>query len=866
MALTALGYSAVPPIRQVATFAAIGSTAVAAVLVGVVLHRPRRGSPWYLIAAGLALFVLGDAISGGQAGAAPQPPTGGDLLSIAAYLLLAAGLLMLFRRRNPHPDREGTIDTIILTVAAGYLSWVYLIGPSAEDGVFRLATRVNSAAHPLMDLLVLAAAVRLGIGGGKRGPAFRLLLLSIAALLATDAVHAFHMLHGGVAHGGLLDQGWIAFFGAAGAAALHPSMRTVEDPAADHEPRLSHRRLVLLTMIAVAVPIIGALQISRHEQIETPIRLVASLTLFLLCVVRLTNDLHRREARFRSLVQNSSDVVAVLNPDGAVRYLSTSIRRIFGYDPEALVGSRLTEWLIHPDDAPRVMAALEAILRGDRSGSEPFETRWRRADGTWLHMESVLTDLSRDPSVGGVIMNSRDVSERRGFERELQHRAFHDSLTGLANRELFRDRVEHTIAGLSRHPRPLAVLFVDLDDFKTVNDSLGHAAGDRLLIEVAERLKLCARTADTVARLGGDEFALLLDDCELGRGIEVAERILAALEERVFLDGKEVFFQGSVGIAPFELPGSGAPGVSDAVSPWQAEELLRQADVAMYIAKSSGKGRHEVFQPEMHRDVVRRLELKADLQRAIEGGEFFLDFQPIRFLDSGRLSGVEALVRWHHPVKGLLQPLDFIPLAEETGLVVPIGRWVLMESCHVGTRLHEAHPSDPPLRMSVNLSARQLQHASLIDDVRDALVMSRFPPTSLVLEITESVMMQNVELAVQRLHELKRLGVRFALDDFGTGYSSLNYLRQFPVDILKIDKSFIEGIATGGEQSVLTAAIIHLAGSLNLTSVAEGIEDPTQLARLLDMHCDQGQGFFLGEPLDEAALRIALGDGLPASR
>jgi diguanylate cyclase (GGDEF)-like protein/PAS domain S-box-containing protein len=865
-AVAALGLSSVPALRRPSTFSVICLAAAAAIVAGVAVHGPRHRAPWFLFAAGVTFLALANmATPGGIAGPPAEPFSLGVVLSLAVAPTIALGLVLLFRSRNSRRDREASIDTLIVTVAAGYLSWVYLMAPVLHDPALGVAAKLSAVAHPVLDLVVLGVTVRLALGGGKRGTAFSLLLLSMSALVVTDTALQYLRLNGGVGSGVLLYESWIVFATALGAAALHPAMRAVDEPSPDRASRLSRRRLLLMTLIAVASPIIGAVHTVGHDEFETPVRLAASLTLFLLCMVRLTNDLHRREARFRSLVQNSSDVVTVLDGDGTVRYLSDSIGRIFGHDPDSLVGSRLTDWLVHPDDGPRVMAAMDRLARQDRSGSDPFETRWRCEDGSWLHMESVLTDLSHDPSVGGIVMNSRDVSERQGFQRELQHWAFHDSLTGLANRALFRDRVEHTLAGLARHPRPLAVLFLDLDDFKVVNDSLGHAAGDRMLIEVAGRLKLCVRTADTVARLGGDEFALLLDDCELTRAIEVADRIISTLEERFSLGGKEVFIEGSIGIAPFGAAPGGAPSVSDVAAPWQAEDLMSQADVAMYMAKSTGTGAYQVFRPDMHRDVVRRMELKADLQGAIEHGEFVLEYQPIMELDSARATGFEALVRWRHPTKGLIPPLDFIPLAEETGLVIPIGRWVLREALTVGRRLQDEYPSDPPLRMSVNLSARQLQHPALIDDVREALSDSWFPATSLILEITESVMMQNVELAVQRLHALKGLGVRLALDDFGTGYSSLNYLRQFPVDILKIDKSFIDGIATEEDQSVLTAAIIHLARAMDLTPVAEGIEDVAQLERLRELNCELGQGFYLGRPLDEDGVRAALRDGLPVS-
>jgi diguanylate cyclase (GGDEF)-like protein len=446
-----------------------------------------------------------------------------------------------------------------------------------------------------------------------------------------------------------------------------------------------------------------------------------------------------------------------------------------------------------------------------------------------------------DENVRGIVLNTRDVSERKAFEEQLQHQAFHDAVTGLANRALFKDRVEHMIERQARDNLPVSILFMDLDDFKTINDSLGHAAGDRMLAEVGERLKNSLRQADTAARLGGDEFAILLEDG--GDGVdaaEVAARILASLEGPFHLEGKEVFARASIGIATADARTGGPEG---------AEELLRNADVAMYMAKEAGKGRYQVFEPAMHDTALQRLELKADLQRAVDNDEFVLHYQPVIELSTGRIEGLEALVRWQHPTRGLIAPLDFIPLAEETGLIVPLGRWVLQEACTQARRLLERYLMDPPLQMAVNLSARQLQRPEVVGEIAETLMQTQLHPGSLVLEITESVMMQDMDLSIQRLAELKELGVQLAVDDFGTGYSSLNYIRRFPVDILKVDKSFVDGVNEGGEESALTAAIIELAGILRLRPVAEGIERADQLEKLLALRCDLGQGFYFAKPL-----------------
>ncbi len=557
-----------------------------------------------------------------------------------------------------------------------------------------------------------------------------------------------------------------------------------------------------------------------------------------------TEELLRRqsEARFSSLVQNSTDVVMVVEADSTIRYMSPSVERVLGHSAAELEGSRLIA-LIHPEDKAQVLQFLTSGARREGDG-HPALTEWRmrHRDDFWLNVETLRTNLLHDENVKGIVLNTRDVSERKAFEEQLAHQAFHDSVTGLANRALFKDRVEHALERQGRDGEPVAVLFMDLDDFKTINDSLGHAAGDRLLGEVGDRIKATLRQADTAARLGGDEFAILLEgDGDGVDAAEVAARILTSLDGPFHLEGKEVFVRASIGIASAD---------TDRISgPEGAEELLRNADVAMYMAKESGKGRYQVFEPAMHDTALKRLELKADLQRAVDNNEFVLHYQPIIELESGGIEGLEALLRWNHPTRGTVPPLDFIPLAEETGLIVPIGQWVLQEACQQAKQLQQRFPADPPLHMAVNLSARQLQRPEIVGEVAEILMQTQIDPSSLVIEITESVMMEDMELSIQRLAELKELGIKLAVDDFGTGYSSLNYIRRFPVDILKVDKSFVDGVNEGGEESALTAAIIELAGILKLRPVAEGIERADQLEKLLDLKCALGQGFYFAKPL-----------------
>jgi diguanylate cyclase len=429
-----------------------------------------------------------------------------------------------------------------------------------------------------------------------------------------------------------------------------------------------------------------------------------------------------------------------------------------------------------------------------------------------------------------------------------EEQAFRDSLTSLPNRALFQDRVSHALARAERRPGILAVLFIDLDGFKDVNDSLGHAAGDHLLCSVAERLRGCVRSADTAARLGGDEFAILLEDVTSEDvALRAAQRVLDALAVPFMVGGRETTVGASIGVA--------LNSRADTV-----DVLLRNADVAMYKVKESGRGRYELFAAAMHTAVVDRVELGRQLVHAAENGEFVLYYQPLISLDTGRITGLEALIRWQHPTRGLLAPGEFIELAEETGAIVPIGNWVIDTACRQVSKWKKSLAGDP-FTISVNLSPVQVFQVDIVDIVRDALTRSGLDPCDLVLELTERVMLKDTELAASRLIELKALGVKLAIDDFGTGFSSLNYLRQLPVDILKIDKSFIDGIVDEAADSTLTAGIINLARTLGLHTVAEGVERPEQVPELRRLGCHIAQGYLMARPQPASQLDAAIASG-----
>ncbi len=548
-------------------------------------------------------------------------------------------------------------------------------------------------------------------------------------------------------------------------------------------------------------------------------------------------DGEQRERRFQTLLQNSSDLVLVVGAGGAIRYATPVLDTMLG---RALHpgGSMWLNEIVREDDRPAVTAALsQACAKIGESVAEHWLAV--HSNGSLVPVEGHFLNLSDDPSVRGIVLTIRDVGERKQLEERLHRRAFYDSLTELPNRELFEDRVAHAIGGALRENRPIAVLFVDLDDFKTVNDSLGHAAGDDLLRQTAARLHDCTRSSDTAARLGGDEFAVLVESIRERADVDaVATRIHSALDEPFSIQGEEIFVHASIGIA------SNADGTGCA-------ELLRNADMAMYAAKAAGKGRSELFRPTMHLAARKRLQLKGDLRRAVEAGELHVRYQPLVDLDDQRILGAEALVRWSHPELGDIPPVDFIPLAEETGLIVPLGRQVLDAACRQARGWQDQLPEGESLYVSVNLSVRQFRPAGQIArHVREATAAAGLDPSCLMLEVTESVLMDDREGITRELVELRALGARIAIDDFGTGYSALSYLSQFPIDTVKMDRSFVNDLARGKGDAALVRSVVELGQALDMEIIAEGIEHRGQLDSLHDLHCTVGQGFYFARPLE----------------
>jgi diguanylate cyclase (GGDEF)-like protein/PAS domain S-box-containing protein len=541
-------------------------------------------------------------------------------------------------------------------------------------------------------------------------------------------------------------------------------------------------------------------------------------------------------AEFEAMVENSSDLFFLTDTGNQMRYCSPSAARFFGMTAQEVCDASF-EQLIHDDDLVKAIDAFDTARTFGAAG--PLDLKVRHHDGGWRTVEVMANELVLASSGQAVAWHTRDVTDRRALEEQLTRQAFGDPLTGLANRALFRDRLGHALSRLSRSTRSIAIVMLDLDGFKAINDSMGHDAGDEALKEIAARISGAARPGDTVGRLGGDEFIILLEELDDATfADEVADRVLELVRQPLLIENVNLRVSASIGIV-----------VSDAYET-TPEALMRDVDIAMYRAKADGRDRRVTFEPDMHARATKQLRISQDLAHALDRGELALYYQAIVDLESGTPQGVEALIRWHHRDLGLVAPSDFISIAEQNGLILPIGRWVLEQACAQAVAWHSESPEERKLTMSVNVSGRQLNHDSLVPDVRRVLADSGLEPEYLTLEVTESVVMSDIDMVIKRLKELKELGISIAIDDFGTGYSSLAYLRQLPVDILKIDKAFIDAAASGdpGGDAILRA-IVHLGDGLHLKTIAEGVEDARQALHIKELGCQSAQGFLFSRPM-----------------
>ncbi len=854
--------------------AALISTAIAA---ATARHSARGAlrSAWIALAVAQGLYFIGTAI-GVTSWLQDRDPFPGpaDIFYCAFFPALAAAALAFIRAYAVRVAWvQLALDATIFVVGFGAFFWFLVIRPVAAGPGVDLLKQALSVAYLGFDcVLLLMLGVLLitstGAAGGRRVPA--LLLSGFAATFLADIIWSLGKVRGYYLPGGFQDVLYLSCYVPL-AAAGREQMRALSAPVRTSSSRADAvaRSLPYAAMLAAFLVLVylARRDIAGPATVMTMIVFALAL-LFMVrqsvawrgtALVRERQAARLVEDRYASLIANAADVIMIVAADGTLRFASPAAERTLGLKPELILGQSLME-LWSGEDAEKLRMFLAEVAATAAGTVGPVELRLERGSRRCV-LESVGSNLTADPAVQGLALNFRDISERKALEEQLRQLAFHDPLTLLANRNLFRDRVQHALTLAHRAGGCVAVMFLDLDNFKNINDSLGHDAGDRLLQAVAQRIAKTTRSSDTVARLGGDEFAVLVEGVGSQQAVaRLADALIDTLNLPFTLDGIEVRVTASIGVALSSAEGS-------------AEALLSNADIAMYHAKAAGKNRHVSFQPQMQDMLQERLRLEADIGRALAQEEFFLEYQPIVDLGTRSLLGVEALVRWRHPEAGVLMPARFIHVLEECGQIGKLGRWVLRSACRDFCTWRSTVAAGAGLRLAVNISGRHLQHGELVQDVAQALQESGLEPHNLVIELTESTTMYNTDANLERFHRVKALGVRLAIDDFGTGYSSLSYLHRFPIDILKIDRSFVSRLTNSDNGPELARAVITLGETLGLETVAEGIELEPQVAALLGLGCIAGQGFLFAAagPLERLShcsfvtRRNALRSG-PASR
>lgn len=825
------------------------------------IHTP-VGRGWLLLAGAVLFRLLGDLVWSYdqlRTGIVPFPSVA-DGLYLGFLVLSFAGLSVAGLRRREGGFRLSlAVDLAIVLVVTSLVTAYLLLAPAvALQYLSRLELAV-AILYPVGDLLVLLTTLGVLSYRERRWEWPPLLWLVLAFLLfgIADFQFGFLRVQSRYRTGDLVDILWYMGYLLIGYAAA-ARMDLPAQPAAQPEAQFSALRAAILPTSAIAVGFTVMTAVTLRSAAPAWVRPVLGWVDLLIGLVmirqwltlhanrqlleqsqQLAKEVQRREERFSALVQNSSDVIVVLSGEGVIRYISPASSRVLGAKPVEVVGTPFSSW-VHPADLDYAAQALASLVRHYGSTLR-VELRVGGTGEEWRVVEIAASNSIGLSVVDGLILNLRDVTVRTELEEQLRKQSFHDPLTGLANRALFVERIAQSLHRVQRGGALPVVIFVSLDDFKTINETHGHSVGDTLLSEVAERLRRLVDPHDTVAAFGGDHFAILLDEADGAQGRRLADEVVAAIGQPFDLPQGSISAFCRVGVAA-ECRGASTP-----------DELLRCADLAMYAAKELPQGRVAFYHPRMSTQLDERIQLQDDLKRAVAQREFRVYFQPTFWAASGKIKGMEALVRWQHPTRGLMGPGQFIPLAEETGLIVQIGRQVLVEACRRVRAWQAAYPQ-LGLTVNVNLSGRQLAEPGVVAEVAETLRTTGLSPQSLILEITETVLVKADEGATELLRQLKGLGIRLAIDDFGTGYSSLAYLQRFPFDIVKIDRCFVEPLGTSLRQAALTQGIIDLARSLSLETVAEGVERPQQLLVLKQMGCDVAQGYLFARPMPSDSL------------
>ena len=852
-------YAAVPDQRPL-WWGLLGVASVAAVAYGIRTYRPSPPAAWILLCAALAAEAIGDLVylaAEGRVGGRAAFPTVADGFFLAVYPLAVLGLL-LFARRDPPAYRLGTLlDVMIIATGLAALTWTVFVVPYSELAGMDAWSRTVLIGYLVGDAVLLALAFRLPLAGRLRSPSVLLLFIGVLGLLVSDTYYGLAQLHPDWSPVLAADLGWAAFYVCWGLAALLPSMARVADPPTGTSWALASPRtwIIVLWCAALVGPALLLVDSSNASRLDNQLLAAYCTALFALVFARLAKamsawqdsvDRRNNEAYFRTLVADASDAIVIASPSGSLRYASPAAVELFGarLDAKRLVG------LFDERDQALVALSLESIVSGDGQRIDwPITVHVQAADGRRVHAQARWSDLREDPTVAGIVLTLRDVTEERRLQDELRLQALTDPLTGLRNR-LGLNRLLEAGAMPTGDP-PSGLILIDLDDFKEVNDTLGHPIGDEMLIAVAKRITEQVRPQDTVTRLGGDEFSVLLSTDPRGASLErVAQRLVDAFD------------------TPFEttagpLPAGASVGLAVAEPNMDPALLLRDADLALYAAKTEGKHRWQRYHSGLLDTALRRANLRKALDETLHEGRLAVWYQPVIYLDSGQISGFEALVRWPHPTLGLLSPDEFVPLAEQTGQIIELGNQVLRTAIGQAASWNAAAP-DRPTFIGINVSAHQLRDPEFVDAVRETVGGSGLDPRLVALEVTETALLDHDDLALQeRLRELRALGVGIALDNFGTGFASLISLHDLPIDFIKIDKSFIAQLLTSERMANLIRGVLGIAESLGIRTLAEGVESRAQHAALRALNCGAAQGFLYASPLPAAEATAILSAGRP---